>query len=53
MRIPDTSLAFMFESMYMLKTTSYAMGEFLTVDEDYFKCWSELKEIRIAEEPKK
>lgn len=49
MRIPDNSLAFMFETMFMLKTTEYAMGEFLTVDEDYHKCWSDLKDIKIAE----
>lgn len=48
-RIPDNSLAFMFETMFMLKTTEYAMGEFLTVDEDYYKCWTELKDIKITE----
>lgn len=46
-RIPDTNLAFMFETMFMLKTTEYAMGEFLTVDDDYYKCWTDLKDIKI------
>lgn len=32
----------------MLKTTTYAMGEFMTVDEEYHECWSELKEVKIT-----
>jgi len=35
----EESLAFMFESSYMLKTTSFGMDDVIKVDHDYYKCW--------------
>ena len=29
----------MFESGYLMKTSKWAMNEFLQVDSDYYKCW--------------
>lgn len=38
----DDSLAFMFETCYMLKLTDYAMTE-AGLDKDYKKCWDSIK----------
>ena len=35
----------MFESGYLLKTTQYAF-DFLDVDQDYYKDWERLAEIK-------
>jgi len=40
-RIPDSTLAFMFESTYLLKVTDYAQQNGL--DLGYYKCWQGLK----------
>jgi homogentisate 1,2-dioxygenase len=40
-KIPDTTLAFMFESTYLFKITDYARKNH--VDHDYYKCWQTLK----------
>jgi homogentisate 1,2-dioxygenase len=52
-KVPDDNYAFMFESGHMLKTTKWAMNEFLTVDEDYAESWSKLSEIKYEKEEKK
>jgi homogentisate 1,2-dioxygenase len=49
-KVPESNLAFMFESGYLLKTTSYAMSDFLEVDKEYYKCWSRLSELKFASE---
>lgn len=36
----------MFESGYLLKTTKWAMGEFLQLDQNYHKCWEKLENIK-------
>ena len=41
-KTPDDSLAFMFETCYMLKLTDYAIKE-AGWDKDYRKCWKNLK----------
>ena len=46
-KIPDTNLAFMFESGYLMKTTRFAMADFLEVDKEYYKCWSRLAELKF------
>lgn len=38
-KIGEGNLSFMFESGYMLKTTSYAMNSCAQVDKEYYKCW--------------
>jgi len=38
----EDSLAFMFETCYMLKMTDYAMNE-AGLDKDYQKCWNSIK----------
>lgn len=38
----EDSLAFMFETCYMLKMTDYAMDE-ANRDKDYRKCWDAMK----------
>jgi len=40
-KIPNDTLAFMFESTYLLKVTDYASKNQL--DDDYYKCWEGLK----------
>ncbi len=40
-KIPNTALAFMFESTYIFKVTEYAQKH--NVDENYWKCWQDLK----------
>lgn len=40
-KIPDTTLAFMFESTYMFHVTDY--GQENNVDEKYNECWQGLK----------
>lgn len=40
-KIPDTTLAFMFESTYMFSMSKYAQ-ETQLIDEDYYKCWEGL-----------
>ena len=39
MRIPDTTLAFMFESSYLFHITPFAQA---LPDPDYHKCWQGL-----------
>lgn len=39
-RIPDTTLAFMFESTYIFSLTEFAEKE--NLDVDYYKCWQPL-----------
>ncbi len=41
-KTPEDSLAFMFETCYMLKLTDYAMHH-AGVDDTYAKCWQNLK----------
>lgn len=40
-RVADGTLAFMFESSYLLKLTKFA--EETNIDQDYYKCWEDLK----------
>jgi homogentisate 1,2-dioxygenase len=40
-RIPDSTLAFMFESTYLFKPTTWAMNN--SLDKDYYKCWQGLE----------
>ena len=49
-RIGDGNFSFMFESGYMLKTTTFAMNEFLEVEKDYYKCWERLGSIKYEAE---
>lgn len=49
-KVGDGSLSFMFESGYLLKTTTFAMKEFLEVDEEYYKCWENLANLRFEAE---
>lgn len=37
-RIADNTLAFMFETSYMMNPTDYALNK-LPLDQDYYKCW--------------
>lgn len=39
-RIPDTTLAFMFESAYLFSLTEFAENE--NLDQEYYKCWQPL-----------
>lgn len=39
-RVADGTLAFMFESSYLIKLTDFAQKE--NVDHDYYKCWIDL-----------
>lgn len=39
-KIPNTTLAFMFESTYLLKISNHAQQH--NVDHDYYKCWQDL-----------
>jgi homogentisate 1,2-dioxygenase len=41
-RIADGTLAFMFETNYMMNPTTYALNK-LKLDEDYYKCWQDYK----------
>jgi len=41
-KTPQDSLAFMFETCYMLKMTDYAMHD-ARLDKDYKKCWDSIK----------
>lgn len=36
----------MFESGYLMKTTKWAINQFLEVDNDYHKCWEKLGDIK-------
>jgi homogentisate 1,2-dioxygenase len=45
-KISEENYAFMFESGYLMKTTKWAMNGFLTVDEDYHKCWENLSNVK-------
>lgn len=49
-KVGDGSLSFMFESGYLLKTTTFAMKEFLQVDQEYYKCWENLANLRFEAE---
>ncbi len=40
-RMSEDSLAFMFESTYLLRVTAW--GAAANVDEDYWKCWQGFK----------
>ncbi|PJB72387.1 MAG: homogentisate 1,2-dioxygenase [Alphaproteobacteria bacterium CG_4_9_14_3_um_filter_47_13] len=40
----DKTLAFMFESRYIMRPTNYAM-ESGTLQKDYYKCWSDISKI--------
>jgi hypothetical protein len=40
----------MFESGYLMKTTTFAMNDFLEVEKDYYKCWNRLADIKYASE---
>ena len=40
----------MFESGYLLKTTTYALHGFAEVDKEYYKCWSRLSDLKFASE---
>jgi homogentisate 1,2-dioxygenase len=44
MRMAEGSLAFMFESSLSLVLTKWSMTTCGCVDQDYFKCWSPLKQ---------
>ena len=46
-KIPEGNYAFMFESGYLLKTTKYALKEFMEVDEKYSECWQKLSELKF------
>jgi homogentisate 1,2-dioxygenase len=48
-KIPDTTLAFMFESTFMMKITPYAQAERL-IDTKYHECWQGLKSHMPAAE---
>ena len=41
-RIADNTMAFMFETNFMMNPTNYAMSH-LKLDEDYVKCWKGFK----------
>ena len=45
-KISEENYSFMFESGYLMKTTKWAINEFLAVDEDYHKCWENLAKIK-------
>ena len=47
-KIVEGNYSFMFESGYMLKTTSFAMDDFLEVQKDYYKCWEDLGKVKFA-----
>jgi len=50
----DNTMSFMFETVYTLKTTKFVMDEGGLVDEDYWMCWSKLKDhFKIEEGEKK
>jgi homogentisate 1,2-dioxygenase len=40
-KIPDNTLAFMFESSFIFHITDFAQNHYL--DKDYYKCWEGLK----------
>ncbi len=42
----DEGLSFMFESGYGLKTTKYAINEFLSLDQEYCESWKQLSTIK-------
>ena len=44
-KISDGNFSFMFESGYLFKTSKWALDNF-DVDEDYYKDWQRLAEIR-------
>ena len=46
----EGSFLFMFQSGYLVKTTKYAMEQYLEIDEDYHKMWSRLAEIKFEAE---
>ena len=46
-KIGEGNYSFMFESGYLLKTTKYAIGEFLEVDEGYHEDWKKLSELKF------
>jgi len=41
-RVAEGSLAFMFESTYMINPTDYALND-VEIDTDYYKCWIGIK----------
>ncbi|CAG2102201.1 unnamed protein product [Medioppia subpectinata] len=42
-RVADGTMAFMFESSLSLVTTEWGLRSCQTLDENYYKCWSDLK----------
>merc|ERR1712146_488332 len=42
-KIPDDALAFMFESYYMFHVTKWGASSCECLDDDYWKCWKDLK----------
>ena len=40
-KLPDDTLAFMFESTYLFHVTDFALSG--NIDDDYWKCWEGLK----------
>ena len=48
LRIADGNFSFMFESGYMLSTTTYAFdGGFADLQKDYAECWEGLKTLKF------
>jgi homogentisate 1,2-dioxygenase len=43
-KIGDNSMAFMFETAYLLKLSDYAVDE-TNQDVDYYKCWDNLPKV--------
>lgn len=50
-KIKEGNFSFMFESGYLLKTTKWALEGTLHVDEDYYKDWLKLAEIKYEGDP--
>lgn len=45
-KTPEHSMAFMFESGYLLKTTTFALDGYLDLEHDYYKVWEKLAEVK-------
>ncbi len=50
MRIPDTTLAFMFESTYLFSLTEFAEVAD-NLDQNYYKCWQPLDKHFAPDQP--
>lgn len=44
-RLPENTMAFMFESSLMLKTTKWGIKESQVLDENYYKAWMQLPKL--------